>query len=520
MKVRRSRLALVLLGDRLVVAWLRKDRTETFTVEAEQPAAALRAELDSRRIDNRSVAVGLSRAAVTVKPIELPRVAGEMRDIVRFELERHLPFPAEDAPFDFMLLPAAGANGTAVSGTRVLALAADRRTVEGALRIVQEARLRPRSLTVAAHDLLGLVRPLPGRHVVWVHRAGDTTDLLFLLGPRLVLSRRVPSTDDRVIADEIRSSYAVTRWRGADALWISGDIAAPGTVSASPLTDLGAPITEPPYTPAARRRLVGIDSEARGAAQLAVAVAFGRRARPLDLIPPALRPRRVSRGQGVTLAVLAATVLLTLAALFLPGYFDQRRLDTLNASIGGLDGEVRAVERIARELDQKRKLLDTIESLPGAGIRPLPVLRELTELLPTDAWLTTLSLEGKGVERTGQAAAASALIPVLENSPRFQRVEFASPVTRGRDKEQFRIQAAWETPPGRGVAAAAAPPPAPAVTAPRTAIAPGPVPVPGAPAAPVVTPPAAPPAPARPAELPAEPGNSRRPSASPRGERN
>jgi Fimbrial assembly protein (PilN) len=93
------------------------------------------------------------------------------------------------------------------------------------------------------------------------------------------------------------------------------------------------------------------------------------------------------------------------------------------------------------------------------------VLRELTDLLPSDAWLTTISLDNKGVELTGQAAAASGLIPVLENSPRFARVEFASPVTRGRDKEQFRIRAAWETPtaasdsgPG-GASAAVTPPP-------------------------------------------------------------
>src|SRR5215831_10001646 len=135
MRVRRSRLALVLLGDRLVAAWLGKDRTETFAVEAEQPAAALRAELDSRRIDVRSVAVGLSRGAVTVKPIDLPRVPGEMRDIVRFELERHLPFASDDTPFDFVLLPGAGGDGTALTGTRVLALAAERRIVDGALRL-------------------------------------------------------------------------------------------------------------------------------------------------------------------------------------------------------------------------------------------------------------------------------------------------------------------------------------------------------------------------------------------------
>ena len=68
----------------------------------------------------------------------------------------------------------------------------------------------------------------------------------------------------------------------------------------------------------------------------------------------------------------------------------------------------------------------------------------MTEVVPNDAWLTMLTFDAKGVELTGQASQASLLIPLLENSPKLERVEFASPVTRGRDKEQFRIRAAWE----------------------------------------------------------------------------
>src|SRR5207237_6436422 len=113
----------------------------------------------------------------------------------------------------------------------------------------------------------------------------------------------------------------------------------------------------------------------------------------------------------------------------------------------GMEPDVKAVDRVLRDLERKRKLLATVDGVEAAGIRPLPVLRELTEILPNDAWLTTVSLDAKGVELTGAASAASTLIPLLENSPRLERVEFASPVTRGRDsREQFRIRAAWEAP--------------------------------------------------------------------------
>ena len=42
---RRPRLALVLLGDRLIAGAIRGSRLETFMVDSEQPATTLRAEL-------------------------------------------------------------------------------------------------------------------------------------------------------------------------------------------------------------------------------------------------------------------------------------------------------------------------------------------------------------------------------------------------------------------------------------------------------------------------------------------
>src|SRR5207245_2410159 len=99
-----------MLAHRLGASAIQRDRVETFTIDAENPGAALRAELDARALRARTVAIGLMRSAVTVKPIELPAVAGRPQDMVRFELERHLPIPADDAAFDFVALPADAAD--------------------------------------------------------------------------------------------------------------------------------------------------------------------------------------------------------------------------------------------------------------------------------------------------------------------------------------------------------------------------------------------------------------------------
>ena len=454
-----SLLGVVVLSDRLAVAALDGERVEAFSIDAENPAVVLREELSKRQLSPRTVALGLARSSVFVKPIDLPSVGSDLREMVRLNLDGYLPFAAEDAPFDFVTLPAPpDAARREEPLVHVLVAAAEPRVADAALRIAEEARLRPVSLTVAAHDLLGLVRPQREQKVVWVHRAGLSTDILCLVGPTLAFSRTVSGDDDHALPDEIRRSTSVLRWRGSDAVWVSGD------VDPHALGGLEMPIGEPHWTQRARERLAALPPEDVGVNQLALAVAMGgtRRARPLDLLPKRLQPRRLTRAQTITAGIAAATVLIGLGAMFVPGLREQRYLGRVNAEITRVDPQVKAVERVVRELERKRKLVGTVSGIEAAAMRPLPVLRELTDLLPTDAWLTTLSFDQKGVELTGQAAAASALIPILENSPRLERVEFASPVTRGREKEQFRIRAAWEVAPAAAAPTAATGPATPA----------------------------------------------------------
>ena len=476
----KSLLGVVVLSDRLAVAALDGQRVEAFSIDAENPAVMLREELNKRQLSPRTVALGLARSSVFVKPIDLPSVGSDLREMVRLNLDGYLPFAAEDAPFDFVVLPAPpDAARREEPLVHVLVAAAEPRVADAALRIAEDARLRPVSLTVAAHDLVGLVRPPRDQKIIWVHRAGLSTDILCLVGPTLAFSRTVAGGDDQALPDEIRRSASVVRWRNSDAVWVSGD------VDPQALVGLEMPIGEPHWTARARERLAALPPEDMGVNQLALAVAMGgtRRARPLDLLPKNLQPRRLTRAQTITAAIAAATVLVGFGALLMPGFREQRYLGRVNAEISRVDPQVKAVERVVRELERKRKLVATVNGIEAAAIRPLPILRDLTDLLPTDAWLTTLSFDQKGVELTGQAAAASALIPVLENSPRLERVEFASPVTRGREKEQFRIRAAWEAAPAVAAPTAASGPATPAAGAPPAGGRPAagqPGPVPGA----------------------------------------
>src|SRR5690242_17086015 len=252
------RLAVILLADRLAVAAVAGDRVETFSVTAENPAAVLREELNARQLSPRYVALGLARAAVFVKPIDLPVVGGDLREMVRLNLDGHVPFASDDAAFDWMPLPIDGDGSRREEPLRrVLVVAAEPRVVDAALRIADEANLRPASLTVAAHDLLALARPPSEQRVVWLHRTGVSADILCLHGPILTLSRAVPATDEAALADEIRRSLTAVRWRGCDAVWVSGDLdpAAPAFAA------LRLPVTEPEWGRRAQARLAALAPE-------------------------------------------------------------------------------------------------------------------------------------------------------------------------------------------------------------------------------------------------------------------
>lgn len=83
-----------------------RDHIETRTLDLnESLAGALKSVIDAHARWAGRVRLGLDRSLVTVKLLELPPTAGaDLVQMVSFELERHLPFPADDAVSAFRSL--------------------------------------------------------------------------------------------------------------------------------------------------------------------------------------------------------------------------------------------------------------------------------------------------------------------------------------------------------------------------------------------------------------------------------
>jgi Tfp pilus assembly protein PilN len=284
---------------------------------------------------------------------------------------------------------------------------------------------------------------LAARQAVWLHRQDDRTDLVFLHDGSVRLSRSLPSQEPDGLADEIRRTLPLVGWSGCDAVWISG-AEAHRFVSAPALVALLAPVSTPPYRESVAAWVARLPVEAHAAVLPALAVAIGRRQAALDLLPRAMRSRAPSRSQWVTAGLAALVAVLGASLAVTHGYTQERYVRRIADEIRRLDPDAKAVERLARDVAEHKRLLSLLRSVEAGSLRTLAVLEDLTNLVPADAWLQAVTMDRQGVELTGQATAASQLVPLLESSAVLQRVEFTSPVTRAQGKEQFRLRATWE----------------------------------------------------------------------------
>jgi general secretion pathway protein L len=97
------------------------------------------------------------------------------------------------------------------------------------------------------------------------------------------------------------------------------------------------------------------------------------------------------------------------------------------------------VRALQDEIAALRQQLDILHGNEDERVTVL--LGVLTDLVPADAYLTTLTLRNGRLTLDGFARSASDLIAALEKSRRFKNVNFTSPTTRTGDKERFSLVA-------------------------------------------------------------------------------
>ena len=226
----------------------------------------------------------------------------------------------------------------------------------------------------------------------------------------------------------------------------------------------------------------------------------------LELMPSEQRGLRESANQRtLRIALSVAVAFLLVAVLALPIWRKREAAIALLPQVAKAEGEARATEAIAREVDRQVADYNFLHARKY-GMQPaLAYLEELSRLLPDNTWLQQLEIKPSGktreVQMTGETPSSSRLIELLQQSQLLQNARTSGTTTRGSQQgvERFMITAEATprtAPEPRSVLEGVPAPgsaPTPATPAPPPAATPAPPPAaaPAASAAPHPAPPAA-----------------------------
>lgn len=154
------------------------------------------------------------------------------------------------------------------------------------------------------------------------------------------------------------------------------------------------------------------------------------------------RHETIKSPKGLT--VVLSVMILAMWALYLisPLKIEEKRLQEIDRQIALRKGEVKKVEALKKEVESMEKEIATITDFKENRPMALDVLKELTSILPKNAWLSRVRISQTNVELEGYASSATGLLPKLEASQHFKKAEFASPTFRDTrmNADRFNIK--------------------------------------------------------------------------------
>jgi Tfp pilus assembly protein PilN len=394
------------------------------------------------KIDTRRAYLCLPRAEAACNRVLLPAAAREnLAQVLEYEIEHLVPLPRDQVYFDYSARP------LGEDRLEVLLTCIPREIVRVHLEALEDAFVRPRGIVLtstAIADYLAFCRGETRAPLGLLISGSEVVELALVTDGRLVASQLFPAARiaapaelsrsfARQLADGFVSADDVELYR-----WELGNGAGPALpeVGEANLANLAAGRLEAPTDfferpePALLPALgAALDAVREGTVPVNLLPAEGRR----------LSDEGLSLVTVVLVAVLGVLLLVWGGSAIVKDELIRRQVRDELAAVGP---QVKQVKALEDEIAEMRRQLEILTG--GENRRATVLLKELSEIVPADAYLTALNLRGGRLTMDGFARSASDLIAALEKSKHFKNVSFTSPTTKAGDKDRFSLVAEIE----------------------------------------------------------------------------
>ncbi len=145
---------------------------------------------------------------------------------------------------------------------------------------------------------------------------------------------------------------------------------------------------------------------------------------------------------ALTILLMLSIATIWIFYLIAPLKIEEKRLQEISGQIVLKKEEAKKVEALKKEAESLREKITAINNYKHDRIMTMEILRELTSILPKNAWLSRARIASTSVDIEGYAGKATELLPKLEASKYFRKVEFSSPIMRDArmTAEKFNIK--------------------------------------------------------------------------------
>jgi len=354
------------------------------------------------------VVVGLSLQLFTCKLLDMPAINREdMRKALVFELEKHLPLAVDEYLFDFLMVR----TGT---GMKTLVLAIKKDVVSVLVKLISDAGLEVLSVRCRVLDVLNSMLGISSEKNmkgIFVLATDDGYEITGLEDSLPLSMKRISAGADLAETLEVfRKSY-------------------PGKVYCSgPVDQLIA------------ERFAMTKSQIT--VPNALIFSFVRRTRlNLEFIPQEFIKQKKDLYPYIIGGLAGAALCLYLLTGFVAYYKDARALHRLESRIETIKSKASGVIEARKKLEalqDDRKTLLTFQHRSNMAIR---VLKDLTKVVPDNAWIINLVVDEKGlVELEGFSHKTSDLVMALDKSKLFKNITFAAPILSRDNEERFSLK--------------------------------------------------------------------------------
>ncbi len=406
-------------------------------------AAAGASMLSGLKVGTLEITLCVPKAWIAIQTVEFPVGAKKhLSELVSYELDRFTPFHPEDAYYDFKILTEDSQK------LRVTLAAAKAGLIDSYLEALRAKGIFVNKVTYAMSGAAALLhRYFKCTDAIVLDLKADHYDAAVIRDSSIlqIFGDHFPSGELPAIVDALAAEIKclvdkdngkgkalqvyVNNPRGIDLTSLGPKIPVPvKQLQKMNITDINKSGNQPeiPYL-------------ALGGILESLLPRFGRNA--FNLLTKGTHS--ISK-MPITLPLILFVIIAALGGYYLafPAKMKEARIIEIDRQIGLRKERVKKIESLNRDNEMLEQEINAIHGFKYDNPSMLVLLRELTTILPKDAWLERTKITGTTVTIEGYSNSAPQILPRLESSNYFQRAEFTSPIVKNArmNSDRFSIK--------------------------------------------------------------------------------